>query len=53
MVLFGKGLHFCIASRFTIYSINQIYKISDILYQIYYINKIDYMSIKIYATSDI
>ena len=44
------------ASRFTIYSINQIsdliyqisyiiYKISDILYQISYINKISYMSI--------
>ena len=48
------------ASRFTIYSINQIsdliyqisyiiYKISDILYQISYINKISYMPIKIYA----
>ena len=42
------------ASRFTIYSINQvsdliyqisyiIYKISDILYQISYINKISYV----------
>ena len=38
------------ASRFTIYSINQISdlinKISDVLYQIFYINKISYMSIK-------
>ena len=44
------------ASRFTVYSINQIadliyqisyiiYKISDILYLISYINKISYMSI--------
>ena len=46
------------ASRITIYSINQIsdliyqisdiiYKISDIFYQISYINKISYKSIKI------
>ena len=32
------------ASRFTIYSINQI---SDLIYQISYINKISYMSIEI------
>ena len=63
----AQALGISMASRFTIYSINQIsdliyqisykiYKISDILYQISYISKVSYMSIKtsymLYKISD-
>ena len=52
--IYRTSCRYIMASRFTIYSINQIsdlihqisyiiYKISDILYQISYINKISYI----------